>query len=61
MQISMDDSRLANLTELKAFLTSSKKMVLKNGKQLMKNINLLIRLLKDLNIKSFQEKKNTLF
>ena len=29
MQISMDDSRLANLTELKAFLTSSKKMVLK--------------------------------
>ena len=29
MQISMDDSRIGNLTELKAFLTSSKRMVLK--------------------------------
>jgi len=29
MNISMDDSRIVNITELKAFLTSSKKMVLK--------------------------------
>ena len=29
MNISMDDSRIVNISELKAFLTSSKKMVLK--------------------------------